>query len=307
MINIRRLFNTGKYLFLCLAALAILGFSLPGEAKEVTQKYNGLTVNANLEMADGKGFDDGMVLILHGAKAHNKMEIIRTAQQVLLDNDRSSLAINLSLGVDNRHGYHDCGQPQIDLQEEAIYELAAWVAWLRDRGTRQVAMLGHSRGANQIMVYAVENRDPEVTHTVMMAPGAGDEVFQMYQERYGHSLEQPLATAYERINAGKGKELMKGIDILSCPKADITANSFVSYYSKDNKFRNFVKYLSMSPVPTLIITGTEDDRQPNVVELVQPYTGNENVRVSVIEGAGHFFRDLNMDEAMENAIEFIDE
>lgn len=301
------LFKTEKYLSSWLILAMLLGFQISGHSTEVTQQYRGLTINANLEMADGKNFEDGMVLVLHGAKAHNKMEVIRTAQQVLLENDRSSLAINLSLSVSNRHGYYDCSKPQMDLQEDAVHELAAWVEWLRKRGTPQVIMMAHSRGANQIMVYIVENLDPEVTHAIMLAPGAGDEVYSMYQERYGHSLSEPLAVAYDRIQAGKGDELMKGIDILSCPKADITANSFVSYFSKDNKFRNFVKYLSLSPIPTLIVTGTEDDRQPNIVELVQPYTGNENVRVSVIDSAGHFFRDLNMDEAIEIAIEFIEE
>ncbi len=65
------------------------------QAKEVTHKFNGLTINANLEMAEGKDFEDGMVLIIHGYLAHNKMEVIRTSQQVLLDNDINSLAINL--------------------------------------------------------------------------------------------------------------------------------------------------------------------------------------------------------------------
>ena len=307
MTNIKLLSNPGKYLFLCSVTLAVLGISLPGQAKEVTQKYNGLTLNANLEMVEGKDFKDGMAIILHGYMAHNKMEIIRTAQQVLLGNERSSLAINLSLGVDNRHGYYDCSLPQRHIQGNAIYELGAWVAWLRERGTSQVTILGHSRGANQAMVYAVENIDPEVTHMIMMAPGAGDEVKDAYWERYGYSLDQPLTFAYEQIASGKGDELMKGIDMLSCPKSSITANSFVSYYSENNKFRQFRTYLSKSPIPTLIITGTEDERQPNTVELITSYTGNEHIRVAVIGGAGHFFRDLNMDEAIESAIEFIDE
>ena len=278
------------------------------QAQEVTQQFNGLTLNANLEMAEGKGFDDGMVLILHGLTAHNKMEVIQTAQQVLLDNNRSSLAINLSLSIDNRHGFHDCSLPQRHIQDNAVYELNAWVAWLRERGTQQVTMIGHSRGANQMMVYAVENLDPGVTHLVMMAPGLGNNnVQQIFQERYGYLVDEPLAMAYKQISTGKGDDLMKGIDTLACPKADVTANSFVSYYSKNNKFREYGKYLSKASIPTLIITGTEDDRQPDIVKLMKPYTGTENIRVSVIEGAGHFFRDLNMDEAMETAIEFIDE
>ena len=278
------------------------------QAKEVTRQFNGLTINANLEMAKGKNYEDGMVLILHAANAHNKMEIIRTAQQVLLENDRSSLAINLSLGVNNRHGFLDCSQPQRHILDNSVYELAAWVAWLREQGTSQITAVGHSLGANQVMVYVVENRDPEVTHAVLMAPGHGEkDVQEIYKERYGYSLNKPLAIAYNQISSGNGDDLMEGIDTLLCPKSNITAYSFVSYFSTGNKFRKFGDYLSRSPIPTLVITGTEDDRQPNTVEFVGPYTSNNNIRLNVIEGAGHFFRDLNMDEAIEAAIEFIEE
>ena len=308
MTRVNPFISISKNLITVLFASVLIISSLPGQAKEVTQQYKGLTLNANLEMAEGKDFEDGMVLILHGLTAHNKMEVIRTAQQVLLDNERSSLAINLSLGIDNRHGFHDCSLPQRHIQDNAVYELGAWVAWLRERGTNQITMIGHSRGANQVMVYAVENRDPVVTHLVMMAPGLGNNnVKQIFQERYGYIIDEPLEKAYQQISSGKGDDLMKNIDTLPCPKANVTANSFVSYYSKNNKFRKYGEYLSKISIPTLIITGTEDDRQPDIVELMKPFTNNENIRVSVIEGAGHFFRDLNMDEAMEAAIEFIEE
>ena len=308
MTRVNPFISISKNLITVFFASALIMYSLPGQTKEVTQQYKGLTINANLEMAEGKDFEDGMVLILHGLTAHNKMEVIRTAQQVLLDNERSSLAINLSLGIDNRHGFHDCSLPQRHIQDNAVYELSAWVAWLRERGTDQITMIGHSRGANQVMVYAVENRDPEVTHLVMMAPGLGNNnVKQIFQERYGYIIDEPLEKAYQQISSGNGDDLMKSIDTLPCPKANVTANSFVSYYSKNNKFRKYGEYLSKISIPTLIITGTEDDRQPDIVELMKPFTNNENIRVSVIEGAGHFFRDLNMDEAMEAAIEFIEE
>jgi len=282
-----------------------LSFSL--QAKEVTMPYKRLTLNANLEMAEGKDFNDGMVLILHGYLAHNKMEIINTAQQALLDNARSSLAINLSLGIDNRHGYHGCSLPHRHIQDNAVYELGAWVGWLRNKGATRVTLMGHSRGANQIMVYVVEQKDVEVTHMVMLAPGAGDDINKLYQERYGKSIDETLTYALKQIKAGKGDEFMENIDIPSCPKATISANSFVSYYSENNKFRQFNSYLPKSPIPTLILAGTIDERQPDIVELLSPISDGKHIKVSVIEGAGHFFRDFNIEEAMEAAIEFIDE
>lgn len=289
------------------AAIVLTGFTNSSHAREVTHEFRGLTINANLEMAEGKDFKDGMVLIIHGYLAHNKMELIRASQQALLDYDRSSLAINLSLGIDNRHGFYDCSAPHRHLQENAVREMGAWVAWLREKGVTQVAILGHSRGANEAMVYAVEQKDPEVTHMVMLAPGAGENVNDLYLQRYGKPLDQTLDSAYRQIAAGKGKELMPDVDLLSCPKANVSAETFVSYYALDNKFRQFKSYLPRITIPTLIIAGTEDERQPEVEELLTPHIDGKRIQLSVIEGAGHFFRDLNMEEAVEASIEFITE
>ncbi len=307
MKRIRLNSKTGKYLSLSLASLMLLSLSLPGQTKEVTQKYNGLTLNANLEMAEGKDFSDGMVLILHGLTAHNKMEIVSSAQQVLLDNERSSLAINLSLGIDNRHGFHGCDRPHRHIQDNAVGELSIWVAWLRGQGVRHISMLGHSRGANQIMVYAVEAIDPEVKQIVLMAPGASgtEQGRRNYLGRYGKSVEDVILEAKNAIKAGKGNQLMK-MDLLLCAQADSTPESFLSYWLLPNKFAMFREYLSKSPVPTLVIVGSADERQPNSPELLKSIE-NDLVNLEVIDGAGHFFRDLNMDEAIEIMVAFFEE
>jgi len=295
--SLRRWLSLGLFLIVC----------CPAAAEEVTHRFNGLTLNASLEMADGKGFEDGMFLILHGFMAHNKMEIVRSAQQALLDNERSSLAINLSLSLDNRHGYHGCDRPQRHVQDDAIGEVGSWIAWLRERGTRRVVLMGHSRGANQLMVYAAEKIDPEVSHMVFLAPGMGDEIEEAYFTRYGISLDETRAYVQAQVDAGKGVQLLENIDTLACPRASITAQSFNSYYSKNNRFRQFGNYLPRSPVPTLIISGSIDERQPNTQKLVTPYLDGMRIQLAVIEGAGHFFRDFNIEEAMEAAIEFVDE
>jgi len=301
--------DTGSVKFLPIWIIAVLVFfgSSSLSAGEVTQKYKGLTLNANLELADGKGFEDGVVLILHGFMAHNKMEIMRSSQQALLDNGYSSLAINLSLSVDNRHGYYGCDQPQRHVQDDAIGEVGSWIAWLRERGTKRVVLLGHSRGANQFMVYAGEKIDPEVSHMIFLAPGMGDEMEQAYFTRYGVSLDQTRTLVQTQMDTGRGDQLLQDIDMLGCPRATATADSFNSYYSKNNRFRQFEHYLPRSPVPTLIISGSIDERQPNIQKLVTPYLDGMHIQLAVIEGAGHFFRDFNIEEAMEAAIAFIDE
>jgi pimeloyl-ACP methyl ester carboxylesterase len=306
MLKKQRLYKTGKYLFLCFITLVAFSFPLPGKAREVTLEYNGLTLNANLEIAEGKDAKDGMVLIVHGYLGHNKMEIIETAQQALLDNEYSSLAINLSLRIDNRHGFYECTRPHMHTQENAVQEISAWINWLRLKGTTQIAIMGHSRGANISMVYAVEQIDPEVNRLVFLAPGVGENLKQLYHDRYGKNYEEILAYAESKKEADKGNEFMEGVDLLGCAKARVSPNSFISYYRKNNKFRRFKEILPKISIPTLIIAGSLDERQPNIPELLESIVDNDRINLLVIEGAGHFFNDFNIEEAMEAAVEFID-
>lgn len=49
-------------------------------AQEVKAKFKNLTVNANLELAQGKYLNDGIILIAHALIQHNRMEIIHSLQ-----------------------------------------------------------------------------------------------------------------------------------------------------------------------------------------------------------------------------------
>ena len=292
-------------LFKLILCFILLSASNLIQAKEVTQQFNGLTLNANLEIAEGKGFDDGMVLILHGMMAHNKMELVAASQEILLDNERNSLAINLSLSRDNRHGFFDCTWSHRHKQEDAVEELGNWVKWLRQQGVSDITLMAHSRAANQSMVYAAENLDPEVTRLVMLAPGA-DDVKEPYEDRYGSVFDNNVNLMQQNIASGTGAELVKDIDFWFCPKASITAESFISYYGHESKFRQFHQYLPRIPIPTLVITGTQDERQPRIKKHVGPFVDDKRLFLVEIENAGHFFRDLNIEEAMEAMIEFME-
>ena len=86
----------------------------------------------------------------------------------------------------------------------------------------------------------------------------------------------------------------------------MTPNSYISYYGEQSKFRQFYKFLPAIPVPTLVIAGTQDERFPNISEQVSPYIDDRRLFLVEIEDAGHFFRDLNIDEAIEALLEFIE-
>ncbi len=62
-----------------------LAVSLASRAEEVTLQHRGLDLNANLALAESKGLSDGVLLMVHGTLAHNRMEIIRELEQWLKD------------------------------------------------------------------------------------------------------------------------------------------------------------------------------------------------------------------------------
>lgn len=291
--------------FLSIIIGMLLFTSVSLQAKEVTQQYSGLTINANLELADGKTLEDGVVLILHGTMAHNRMEIIEASQQALLENNTSSLAINLSLDIDNRHGFYDCTLPQRHNLDAGLDELDAWVNWLLEKGVSGITIMAHSRGANQAMVYAVERPDPAVTHLVLLAPNTNLSPKPQYEARYGEIFDETLDRVKQRIAAGKGAELMDEVDFSYCPQATVTADTFYSYNRLDDRYRQFPKYLSKMPIPTLILTGTQDELVPNIAKDVAPFLDAGRIRLIEVDEAGHFFLDFNIEEAIEASVEFI--
>jgi pimeloyl-ACP methyl ester carboxylesterase len=289
-----------------LASLSLL-VALPtgSSAEEVTHKFRGLTLNANLELAPGATIQDGVVLVLHGPLAHNKMEIIENIQRALADNERSSLAINLSLSVDNRHGFYDCSIPHQHTQEDTIDEIAAWIEWLRQQDVSEVVLLGHSRGANQAMIYAATRKDPEVKQLVLLAPGTS-EIQKSYEGRYGNDIKKIISRASALVTANKPDKLMEKTDFNICPQTAVSAKTFLSYYKADAPFNNFEDFLPRLKLPTLITTGSMDERFPHTEEKVSPYADGKIIQLNQIEGADHFFRDFNIDEAMEAAVEFLE-
>jgi len=278
------------------------------QAEEIKIQHKGLTLNAELKMAEGKGFKDGMVLIVHGLWAHNRMEIVQTSQQVLSNIGRSSLAINLSLGIDDRHGFLDCSVEHRHIQEDTINEIRVWIDWLKSQGVTEVVLMGHSCGANYVMVYAAERMDPVVSHLLFLAPGTISTNTIFFSRRFGYNFNEIMQRAQKLIDTGKGDDIMPATDFNYCPQTRVTANSFASYYSpsSDNRFQNFVEFIPRLTVPTLITTGTADERQPEIEKNVRPYVDGKLVHLSVIEGAGHFFRDFNIEEALEAAVEFLE-
>lgn len=289
-----------------LAGAFALAAPLLSSAEEIAGKIDGLAVTANLETT-GEDWTHGPVLLMtHGTLAHNRMEIIRTLQQVFKERGYSSLAINLSLGLSGRKGMYDCPTPHDHRHTDAMDEIGFWLDWLKGRGVESAVLLGHSRGGNQTAWFAAERDDPAIKGVILVAPPvwSAEAEAAHYTKDYGKALAPLLADARKRVDDGRGDEMMD-VDFIYCKDTRATARAFVSYYEADER-RNTPSLVKKIEKPVLVFAGSEDKVVEGLIEAMEPVAAADNVRFEVLDGADHFFRDLWSEDIGDVGAEFID-
>mgnify|MGYP000353770108 CR=1 FL=1 len=271
-------------------------------AQEIKVLHNGITLNANLQQVDEQPLQGNVVLFTHGTLAHNGMEIIQTLQELLADEEIPSLALNLSLGLDDRHGMYDCTTPHNHKHTDALDEIEVWRNWLVENGADTVILAGHSRGGNQTAWYANNNAD-KAKAQILIAPATWSPAIAAkgYKSRYQQEL-QPLLAKADRSNE---EQWLKDTDFIYCENTQVTASSFTSYYKPDPRF-DTPTLLKKTSIPSLVIIGSEDNTVSDLNEKM-PDVSNDKVQSVTIEGADHYFRDLYADEVIEHITEFLEQ
>lgn len=173
--------------------------------KEIKQTNNNLTLNANLMMADGKTYADNIVLLTHGTLTHKDRSTYAQLQKNLAGQGISSLAINLSLGLDDRHGEYDCAVTHTHKHTDALKEIDFWLKWLQKQGAKNIILMGHSRGGNQTAWYSIEHDSNAFQKVILLAPATGEQQSATeYEHKYGKALQPILDKANKLVAEGKG-------------------------------------------------------------------------------------------------------
>jgi alpha-beta hydrolase superfamily lysophospholipase len=272
-------------------------------AGPVQISHAGIRLNGELRLPEGRTPRDGIVLITHGTMAHNGMEIIVALQDALAERGIASLAITLGLGVDNRKGMFGCEtQPHRHKYEDALDEIGAWLDWLKGQGAGAIALMGHSRGGAMTAWFAAERDDPAIRAVVLLAPGtwSRERVVADYRERSG----KDLAAVRKHAGGMAPDALLKDVRFLICDTATVSAATFSSYYADEPRF-DAPSLLPGISRPTLVIAGSADSVVPGLEEKVAPYLDGDTQFV-VVEDAGHFFRDLFMEDVADAVAEFLE-
>jgi alpha/beta superfamily hydrolase len=263
---------TGVFLRAAMAAGLALA-SLPAAAEPVQLKSGQTRLNGNLEVPPGKKVADGVALILHSALSDHKQDTVEALQQNLKKRGIASLAITLSLGIDNRQGPRACGLLHDYALAGTQREIAAWMAWLRADGAPTIDLIGFSRGGAQIAELAPKLS--RVGHVVLLAPlfATAAERAETYQRDYGQPITKPLAAANEY-------PLQKmTVDFLQCRDAQVLGATFLDAYRE-----RLPQLAAETTRPTLVVIADKDE---SVRDLAR--TLPSQVTQVVIEGSSHYF------------------
>jgi pimeloyl-ACP methyl ester carboxylesterase len=273
-------------------------------AEPVQLSYKGINLNGEMTVPEGGSLGDGVVLITHGSLAHHEMEIVVAVRESLLERDIASLAISLGFNQDNRKGFYDCAVGvNTHKRYDAVDEIAAWVEWLKGQGATRIAAMGHSAGGNQTAIYGAGDPDPAVRALLLLAPGSYDTAWQAasYKNRFDRDLDEILTKA----RAMAPDELLEGVPFIRCKSATVTAASFLSYYEPDKR-GDTPGIIQKSPIPVLVIAGSEDTVVDNLEQSVAPLA-DDGLKFVLVDGADHFFLDLYMEDVADAVAEFLEE
>ena len=292
-----------------LAACAVLililiaaGLNAQARAEAVQLRHEGRMLNADLVLpVDGDG-RDGLVILVHGTLMHGRMEIMAALQKNLAERGIGSLAITLSLGLDDRHGPYDCAAPHRHMLDETAREIGVWVQWAKARGARRIDLAGHSRGGAQVAYALAIKAVRDIRRVVLIAPTTFDagEVASSYEKSFGLPLAPLLAGAMTLV-ATPGA-LLRPIGFLYCRDASVAPRTFLDTYTVPER-HDTPMLMPAIDVPTLVVIAGNDAVVHGLDRRVQPVPGR--VAIVRIDGADHQFRDLYGDDLADAVATFV--
>lgn len=275
--------------FLRLAPLMLAFASGAAVAEPVQIKPSLTRLNANLELPPGKTASDGVVMLVHGTLSWYGQETIAALQKNLKAHGIGSLAITLSLGVDDRQRPRRCDVTHDYALAGARREIGLWLEWLAGQKATRVDLLGFSRGGAQVAAIAPEL--PNVRRVVLLAPAFATALEQadIYQRAFGHPLQPEIA------EARKNPLATRTVDFLTCKQAPVLNATFLDGYAELPP-----RLAARTGKPTLVIVAGKDEIVPDLAKKLP-----SDVKPVVIDGANHFFLDLYGEEAADVTAKFL--
>jgi pimeloyl-ACP methyl ester carboxylesterase len=172
-----------------------------------------------------------------------------------------------------------------DALEEAPRDLAAWVDLARtELATDSVVLVGHSSGAQRVVLYQAERQDPRVAGLVLASP-----------DLVGFMPAGQLAEAERMLAEGRGMEVLP-----AQPFAPWYRQSAQNVAGRHKVLSHMLESSNDQPAtisgvncPILAFYGTKEGSGQNMLQSIQAHaSGTTSVDTRLIDGADHVYSGL---------------
>lgn len=235
---------------------------------------------------------ESIALLLHGTRGHKNLELISSLRESLINIGIDSLSINLSYGIKDRNNdFLPCDIHHQHTVKDSLEEIRLWHDFVNQKGYTKVYLIGHSRGAVDILNFYLNVSDnlANLESIFLLAPIIDSDYDNKinYQKNYNVNIESIDIKDNIKIN------------FMGCENALVSGKTFKSYYY-NSETKSLSDALKSSTARTTIITGSEDQITPDTYDVVQDLLSkNKNIKLFKIDGADHFFRDFYFDDLIE--------
>ncbi len=180
-----------------------------------------------------------------------------------------------------------------ELFAESVYDIAAGISFLAQKGFTKIILVGHSSGANKVCFYGATKKDPRVAGVILMSPISD----RLDPELDKEKLQHDLTYMETRIKEGKGEELLIGYHFFP-----LTPKRFVSLFTLHSEEDTFdignapprLTYFKRIKKPLLVLFGENDEYTDRpvreIIKVFDTYTQSRHYTSHITPQTLHSFQ-----------------
>jgi len=148
-----------------------------------------------------------------------------------------------------------------EIFEDSVKDIAAWMGFLRSRGSKRIILQGHSHGALKVAYYFYRAGESDIAGIVLLSPS---DDFGCQRERVGEVFGKAVGVAREMVDRGAARDLLPA-GYFHYP---VSAQTFLDIFTRDSALgmfnlsgtdRKHFAELESIKVPVLAIVGSVDE------------------------------------------------
>ena len=250
----------------------------PVFAETVTHKIEPLNLTAQAQYVEGDP-NKPAILIVHGFLTTNQFHTVVSMAQGFQEEGYSVLTPTLTLGINARKQSVKCNSIHTHTLEDDITEIEEWIKWLEMQGKKEIVVIGHSSGSQELLSMLHNKTQPSVKLAIFTS------LFYLNGPELG-TIQKELdfakkALANNNLRPHKYSFLFCKNDYYATPQ------SFLSYHKLTREY--VLQELKKLSIPHYTIMGQADKRYQSVGLNWLDELKETGTNLVVIEGANHFF------------------